>query len=91
MHAWEYLCFDCEVEPLRNGKFFCSTSNSGCKIKQGVDSGEIPEKALRVGSAIMKQDSVGFNDAPLWTQKDRMSNFCADVKKVPESQIRWNE
>lgn len=91
MYDWEYLCFQCEVEPTRDGKFFCSTTNKGCKIKQGVDAGELPERALRVGAPVVKQNTVGLDDVPLWKQQDKMTDFCADVMKYPESQVRWFE
>lgn len=91
MREWEKVCFTCEVEDERNGKFFCSTTNEKCKIKQGVDKGELPERALRVGAPVVKQDKVGFDDVPLWVQKDKISEFCRNVMKFPESQIRWND
>lgn len=91
MYEWEKLCFQCEVEPEKDGKFFCSTRNKGCKIKQGVDKGELPERALQTGAPVTKQESSGVKDEPLWKPSDNMSSFCRKVMKFPENRINWRE
>lgn len=91
MHEWEKVCFKCEVDEEKNGKFFCSTNNAKCKIKQLVDKGEIPASALRSGAPVIKQHSVGFDDIPLFEKCEGMTKFCRSVMKFPENVIKWSE